>query len=860
MKSTSLFTIAATMALLFSCQIKLEDENVSISELDTNNGEIVFYASSESNPDSKAVVQEDARSIWWEPGDQIQIYCGSEESTFTTSIDSPAASAEFTGSFSAPVADGNSYFAVYPASAAQSFDGNVFTIYIPSEQRPPKGSFDRNAMVAIAQSDNRNLTFKHVCGGIKFSVSRPDIDKVIIRTFERKTTGTFSVRLNSSGIPVLESEDAASNIITLTPGDGGYFEPGAYYYAALFPKTSVRTQVQLYSSDQLIGAYLGWKEVFKRATSGVLSNLDQKLDYVIDNIPKPDAIDLGLPSGNLWASFNLGASKPEESGYYYAWGETIPKNLYDWKTYLWCEGSSSTLTKYNSSSNIGAIDNKQALDPNDDAAAMALGDNWSMPSPDDVEELIANCTWTWSTVNGVKGYYVKSKVNDARIFIPAAGNMKYGDRTESFNSEGFYLCNTAVESSINVKILLFASFAYYLSSTREPYSSRSRGLTIRPIHKPAVTEPRYINVSPSSYTLETGQTLTISAAVGPDGDYDHSITWRSSNTAVATVDNNGIVTAIAAGSATITARTTNNLTAECKVTVTKPIVSVTGISISKESLELFADGSAQLTASVIPSNATEKSVIWSSNNASVATVSTSGLVRAISNGNATITVTSKDGGFKKTCSVTVQDMPVPTAVDLGLSVKWASFNVGAASPEDEGCLYAWGETSTKDSYTVENYKWWEYMYVESNIYTLIIKKYKDDNEYASLNKPDNTLEKEDDVAYVKYGGKWHMPSCVQIKELIDKCEWTYTKIGNVYGYKVKSKKNSNYIFLPIGGYWSSSLDSSKWYSKLKQSGLVVGDIDNYLAYAFWVNEPGKLGTQYRYVDEMVRAVYGEDYY
>lgn len=850
------------MALLFSCQIKLEDENMAISEQDANNGEIVFYASSESNPDSKAVVQEDARSIWWEPGDQIQIYCGSEESTFTTSIDSPAASAEFTGSFSAPVADGNSYFAVYPASAAQSFDGNVFTINIPSEQRPPKGSFDRNAMVAIAQSDNRNLTFKHVCGGIKFSVSRPDIDKVVINTYDVTLSGTIQVKLYND-VPGWHNYVDATGIVTITPLESSFFEPGAYYYAAIFPRASLSIQISLFSSDKLIGVFncprFSW---IKRASLGVLTNIDKRLDYLVDNIITPEAIDLGLPSGNMWASFNLGASAPEEAGYYYSWGEVSPKNYYNWHTYIWCNGKYDKRTKYCSNPDYGIVDEKYQLDDEDDAAKSVLGESWGIPQDADYNELISNCSWSYTTVNGVNGYHIESLNNGNSIFIPCAGRS-IDEAIEDYNIIGCYWTNSRWTSE---DISDISSLYIRDRSINFLGYPRFYGFPVRPVFRKTnsgsqeTTEVSAIQLSPSKVTLNVGETTTLQATVLPENASDKSLAWSSSKSSIATVNQKGQVTAVAAGSATITARTTNNLTAECTVTVTKPTVSVTGISISKESLGLFVDGSAQLTASVIPSNATEKSVIWSSNNASVATVSTSGLVRAISNGNATITVTSKDGGFKKTCSVTVQDMPVPTAVDLGLSVKWASFNVGAASPEDEGCLYAWGETSTKDSYTVENYKWWEYRYMGSNTYTRILKKYKDDNEYASLDKPDNTLEKEDDVAYVKYGGKWHMPSCVQIKELINNCEWTYTKIGNVYGYKVKSKKNSNYIFLPSGGYWSSSLDSSKWYSKLKQSGLEVGSIFNYNAYAFWGEVPGELGTEDRYVGFMIRAVYGEAYY
>ena len=93
---------------------------------------------------------------------------------------------------------------------------------------------------------------------------------------------------------------------------------------------------------------------------------------IYESLPKPkdeeayEFVDLGLPSGLLWATRNVGASRPEESGSYYSWGETMPKSNYDWNTYKYCNGSNTTLTKYCYSSDFGAVDNKFILDEEDD--------------------------------------------------------------------------------------------------------------------------------------------------------------------------------------------------------------------------------------------------------------------------------------------------------------------------------------------------------------------------------------------------------------------------------------------------------------------------------------------------------------
>ena len=141
------------------------------------------------------------------------------------------------------------------------------------------------------------------------------------------------------------------------------------------------------------------------------------------SIPVGEAVDLGLSV--KWANFNLGASKPEEYGLYFAWGELRPKTDYSGSNYRY--GTSSTLTKYCTRSDYGYngfVDNKIDLDPEDDAAHVNWGGDWRMPTKTEMEELRNNCTWTWTTLNGVNGFKVQSirpGHSDKWIFLPAAG-------------------------------------------------------------------------------------------------------------------------------------------------------------------------------------------------------------------------------------------------------------------------------------------------------------------------------------------------------------------------------------------------------------------------------------------------------
>jgi len=136
--------------------------------------------------------------------------------------------------------------------------------------------------------------------------------------------------------------------------------------------------------------------------------------------PEHEWVDLGLPSGTLWATCNIGANSPEERGDYFAWGETEPKDYYDWNTYKWCNGSEYTLTKYCNKSSYGTVDNKTELDPEDDAAYVNWGPSWRMPTSEQRQELSQSCSWQWTTVNDVNGYLVTG-CNGNSIFLPAAG-------------------------------------------------------------------------------------------------------------------------------------------------------------------------------------------------------------------------------------------------------------------------------------------------------------------------------------------------------------------------------------------------------------------------------------------------------
>ena len=190
-------------------------------------------------------------------------------------------------------------------------------------------------------------------------------------------------------------------------------------------------------------------------------------------------VDLELPSGLLWATCNMGASKPEAYGVYIAWGETGTKDTYSWANYKYCESSMFALTKYCNSADCGYegyTDSLTVLLPEDDAAAVRWGDGWHMPSVEDWLELFENTTYTWTTRRGTEGALFTAP-NGESLFFPAAG-YRMDDDSYYAGSEGYYWSTAIVETRpYDAWCPVFHSGGMNLNS------SRSVGQCIRPVRQ-----------------------------------------------------------------------------------------------------------------------------------------------------------------------------------------------------------------------------------------------------------------------------------------------------------------------------------------------------------------------------------------
>ena len=875
MKKLALTVSALLMVAALSCTRELE---VNLPE----GQEYVFEAVWADGSDTRTAIQSDGTSVWWTVGEEINVFYGAEASgKFTSTNTEPSQYARFTGTLpvlTGTVEEGNgaeAFWGVYPYNAANTCDGESVTLTVPSNQSAAEGTFADKFFPAVGRSNDFAIAFYNVCGGVRFSVVNTGIESVTFQSIGGESlVGKVKVAFDADGKPVIQEVRDGLSEVTVTAPEGG-FVPGEYYFAAFLPGTlsnglkvtfhkgALAPEVSFDSpitvnrsrfgtlankDEGLFDSTIPVEEFFlmpseaeilvgntiqltaivlpSNATNRlvVFASLDESVATVSnieglvtgvapgnatimagivgepekwafcsvtvkENNPVPEIVDLGLSV--KWASCNVGASKPEEYGNYYAWGDISPmRELTGWRDYPYCyfeEPNGGVVFKYNVTSS-SYYDGKRILDLHDDAAHMSLGDKWRTPTWAELLELRDLCTWEWTSQNGIIGCKVTGPSGNS-IFLPAGGDYcNIGD--PPLLGSAVYLWSSSLCGITSLQ----SSESYYLLSLSNSQSNylrlykalRYMGMSIRPVYADPTIPEGNVFIDKTALQLSVGQTEGLRFFVIPEGESlvsANNVTWSSSNESVATVSA-GLVRGIAAGSAIITGVTGNGKTATCKVTVTQPY--------------------------------------------SVAT---------------------------------------PEAIDLGLSVKWASFNLGASSPEEYGDYYAWGEIETyyEDGYAQSEspvwksgkssgYYWSSYKWCRLESPQLYFTKYCLDPEKGLNGYVDSHLKllPEDDAAQIKLGGKWRMPTIGEMKELIEMCTWERSSMNGIGGRRVTGP-NGNSIFLPAAGFRRSTQlyylgqDGEYWTSSLLEESVSVRAYSLYFGYYLmdWEIEDRNVGLSIR---------------
>ena len=387
-------------------------------------------------------------------------------------------------------------------------------------------------------------------------------------------------------------------------------------------------------------------------------------------------VDLGLPSGTMWATINLGAESFTEAGNRYAWGETTTKDEYTQSNYTYS-------------------DNPTILPAEADAAAVNWQGDWRMPTHEEMLELRNNCTATWI-----------QDIEDGMLFTGPNGNSIFLHIYTDGNGTGYYWSSSidADNSSKARGMSVYASTSF--NNVGMTNASRYYGDYVRPVYR----------LVPTVATLSATDVSSTSAVL-------HG---RISNIGNSEVTARGFKFGTSSDNLTETLTSTDN-TDEFSYTLS----------------DLEAGRTYYFRAFATNSDGTSYDEVK---------------------------ILMTPGG---------QQFAGHDYVDLGLpsGIMWATCNVGATSPEEGGNKYAWGETTTKDTYSQDSYT------------------YSDNPEI---------LPADHDAAVVVWGGGWHMPTSADFEELVNNCTLERTTLNDVEGY-VFTGPNGNSIFMRNSYYWSSSL-------------------------------------------------------
>ena len=491
-------------------------------------------------------------------------------------------------------------------------------------------------------------------------------------------------------------------------------------------------------------------------------------------------VDLGLPSGTLWATCNVGSTEPEGWGDFFAWGEIEPKLIYDYSTYKYALDYNQLL-KYCDNQNFGLdgyVDNIRQLEFDDDAASMNWGDSWRIPTSEEQTELVTMCEWTWDNQEDVNGFRVTGP-NGNSIFLPASGIKSRGAITGRGNTTNYRSSSVGPSNNYIFSIRMTPDHNVECGDQ----ISRDYGMPIRAVVANHMQYSEYLSVAPLSKSVAaSGERFDLTLTTNGLWNVSCDKSW------VKTFENEGI------GDNTLSVYVEPNESSDADTAFLQ-------ISLSSKSV-----------------------------------VRTLKISRA---GNRPMSGSSSGHSW----------------VDLGLpsGTLWATCNLGSSSPENYGDYYSWGETNNNK----RDWFWISYKY--GSAYDQLTK-YCTNSYYGKDGYTDNitSLEPSDDVAKVKWGTAWGMPSKAQIYELLDCCRSEWISIGGKYGRRLTGP-NGNSVFFPAAGEYVDQGRKNTGTAGYYWSGELSRYLDNpYYAECFRINEESMSRSNgYRCEGFTVRAVLSE---
>lgn len=459
MKKASLI-LAAMVLVLGLSQCKKEEQPKVIE------GEVAITLDVRANNGSKIDVNTSTGAVAFEYGDVVYVASGGKYVGTLT-----CGGSSFAGRISNPTLNEPLYFFFLgnktPMETLEAGTATSCSVIISDQtEKLPVISF-ATSNETFTGAGNYTAYFLNKAALVKFDVTTPSSSPVCLVGMNNKVAVDFT---NNGFAYSMEGEGR----ITLAAGNGER-------WAILLPQASMNSAV----AHTLDNEYLGtcghvppiWANDYH--TEGIEVNVSEFAH---------DRVDLGLPSGLLWATCNVGADNPEDYGDYFAWGETQTKDTYGWSTYQYCTGGNyeypyyNMFTKYCNSSSFGYngfTDNLTTLLPEDDAATANWGSVWRMPTSEEWQELLNNTTNTKTTQNGVSGRLFTAP-NGNSLFLPAAGS-RWNNELYSVGSDGYYWSSSLYTTDPYIAWDLSFDMATYSVCDLSYYDYRGNGYPVRPV-------------------------------------------------------------------------------------------------------------------------------------------------------------------------------------------------------------------------------------------------------------------------------------------------------------------------------------------------------------------------------------------
>ena len=821
MKYNYLLLALATVAL-FSCT------GHEVDTLEPGGETITIRAYQEGATETRTTLIDGGTQVYWEPSDEIKVFFNGAGGRFLAQNTENATVATFTGTL--PVIVGGNEGAgvstktwgLYPYRADAQLDGESMVTTLPDAQTGRAGSFARNTNITLAQSESYGLAFYNVTGGIRFSLTQEGVKEVV---FEGQNDENIAGKVKIAfvdGVPAVQEVLEGQKSITLSAPYGQTFETGKWYYIVALPGTlSGGFKMTFNTETQYATLKSSGSKTIRRGIFGSLTDADEDLIYKDkgDEPPVTGNIVFADPAAKYACVAKFDTNGDGEVSIEEAEAATSFDGLFtNWKG----------VTSFDE---IRYFKNVHSLSEVFYDCEKLV----SITVPENITDLGSSAFWGCSSLSSVVlpsgitaigEYTFKNCISLSSIDIPAS--------VTAVGEGAFMGCMslTAVDLPLGVSAIAPFSFdgCFSLASVGIPSNVTSIGRFAFNQCSSLVS----IDLPPQLRTIERG-----------------AFSGCSSLTRVV----------IPSGVTSIPESCFGNCYSLTSVTIPEGVTSIGdqafyGVRMWK--LELPASISSigyfsfdSITCIILPSTTPVtinpeafgfsnldafygvKGIFVPSDLIGMYEVRTNWANYAL--------MLHPIDTYREKSEFT---LATSGAIDMGTSVKWAAYNLGATKPEEYGGYYAWGETQTKSNHNWSTYKWCNGDYNKLTKYCQAEQPYYWNGEGAPDGK--TVLDLEDDAARANWGGTWRMPTDEEWAELIGGCLWEWTTYQGISGYNVYGFGSGKILFLPapgyrdganlghvgsIGSYWSSSLNAdypcNAWYVYLDSSRVLKMNYGRY---------------------------------